>query len=437
MNMNMSVMTAMVNGQSNVKMTSIANAMTSSQDTSNASNVPGGFLGLIQELMANVATNESEIDGKQSETEQTEAYLGFLKKLEEVDLTKIDASWFQSVVSVIWPLVNEASFEQSDALAVIESLVASKQPVMSQFPVLTGNELYDDIQEFLMNQGVSSIEANQIVEQLMNIEDSNIAEKPILNSNHISESVSLASMQIQSKSESERPMVVEVIKQNESEAIQAMDRLTIVRPAVLQVSQTDIETMTKASTINQKTVTQLEDEEFSKFVESGLVEIVPKPAVIAHNGVQHETDDIALKQDVVDQVQSRVALNLKEGNDEFVMKLRPEGLGEITVKMVMQEGGKIVVNIQTQSQEAKAILSQEMNQLKSSLLAYNTEVGEITSYVSNEGFYQQSAYQHGSQQQPQFHRSAKVGYNYFQQEEVLLEPQQEAAMRTGKLLTYA
>ena len=92
-------------------------------------------------------------------------------------------------------------------------------------------------------------------------------------------------------------------------------------------------------------------------------------------------------------------------NSEFVIKLRPEGLGEIVVKMVSDTNGTSTVSMITNNQQVKAILESNMNELKSSLLQQNVEVKDVefdnqSSYFSESNFSkEQQAHQQRQQNQ--------------------------------------
>ena len=91
-------------------------------------------------------------------------------------------------------------------------------------------------------------------------------------------------------------------------------------------------------------------------------------------------------ENVVEQVKTGILDNL--GNkDAFVIKLKPEGLGEITIKMADREG-KIVLSIQTTNSQVTRLLSDEVASLQNALRPLQAEVQEIvtaTDYAAAAG----------------------------------------------------
>lgn len=107
------------------------------------------------------------------------------------------------------------------------------------------------------------------------------------------------------------------------------------------------------------------------------------------SNVKELSKEFMVEQPVIQQISEEFQVQMANGKDEFVMKLKPEGLGEITVKMTMQESGKIALHIQTSSAVVKQLLNDELVQLKEALRPYQTEVHEVTTYVASEHFAQQ------------------------------------------------
>ena len=107
------------------------------------------------------------------------------------------------------------------------------------------------------------------------------------------------------------------------------------------------------------------------------------------SNVKELSKEFMVEQPVIQQISEEFKVQMANGKDEFVMKLKPEGLGEITVKMTMQESGKIALHIQTSSAVVKQLLNDELVQLKEALRPYQTEVHEVTTYVASEHFAQQ------------------------------------------------
>lgn len=100
---------------------------------------------------------------------------------------------------------------------------------------------------------------------------------------------------------------------------------------------------------------------------------------------------------VAQQVRTGILENIGKGKNEFVVKLRPEGLGEITVKMV-ETSGKIALSIMTSSSSVAKMINGEMAGLREALRPFNAEVHEV--YSQQQGSQQQSTAGFEGQQNP-------------------------------------
>lgn len=69
-----------------------------------------------------------------------------------------------------------------------------------------------------------------------------------------------------------------------------------------------------------------------------------------------------------------IAENLKKGRSEFTVKLRPEGLGEILVKLVSDDGGKTILSMVASSEKTAQLLNRDLASLQSSLNEHNVEI---------------------------------------------------------------
>lgn len=76
---------------------------------------------------------------------------------------------------------------------------------------------------------------------------------------------------------------------------------------------------------------------------------------------------------LADQIRDSAAENLALGKKEFVIKLKPAGLGEITVKLEEKPGGT-VLNLIASSQETAKLLNSELNSLKEAMRPLQVEV---------------------------------------------------------------
>ncbi len=106
-------------------------------------------------------------------------------------------------------------------------------------------------------------------------------------------------------------------------------------------------------------------------------------------------------QEVVSQLRDGILDRLGK-QDEFVVKLKPEGLGEITVSLTQQDGGIAMKLVASSPQVAKLISDQVMS-LQNALRPLHAEVTEISAIAPQaaENAAQYSAF---SEQQQQFSR---------------------------------
>lgn len=128
--------------------------------------------------------------------------------------------------------------------------------------------------------------------------------------------------------------------------------------------------------------------------------------------LREKTQTFQLRDDVVSQVKENILKNLG-GDSEFTIQLKPESLGEITIKMVQSEG-KITMSILTASTETAKLLNQSVEALRSSLRPLQAEVQEIIprpeqadgsqhSGFFGSGFESFQHQQHYTSQQPQYY----------------------------------
>ncbi|MGN0620657.1 MAG: flagellar hook-length control protein FliK [Porcipelethomonas sp.] len=66
--------------------------------------------------------------------------------------------------------------------------------------------------------------------------------------------------------------------------------------------------------------------------------------------------------------------NIESGRDEFTVKLKPEGLGEIIVKLVMDDGGKMLMSMTASSAKTAELINRDIAMLQSSLNQHNVEI---------------------------------------------------------------
>ncbi len=111
--------------------------------------------------------------------------------------------------------------------------------------------------------------------------------------------------------------------------------------------------------------------------------------------------------DLLGQVTTGIIRNLGDGKSEFVIRLKPEGLGEITVKM-LAEGGKTTLSILTSSLQTQRLLNSELSGLREALRPLNAEVKEVVSNSPDFNFFHQNDRAYDGRQQRSFYHGGSA-----------------------------
>jgi hypothetical protein len=74
------------------------------------------------------------------------------------------------------------------------------------------------------------------------------------------------------------------------------------------------------------------------------------------------------------QIQDGITENLLRGQKEFVIKLQPEGLGEITVKLLEKPGEASVLSLVTSSAESAKLINDKLNTLQEAMRPLQVQV---------------------------------------------------------------
>lgn len=120
-----------------------------------------------------------------------------------------------------------------------------------------------------------------------------------------------------------------------------------------------------------------------------------------------ESSSLPEAKEVFSQLKEGVTENVSEGKSEFTVKLKPDGLGEITVKLVEGSDNKMTLSLMTSNTQVAKMLSNEIGLLRETMKPYNVEVREIVNQAgsseqaqntaANENFAQSFAGQQGHQ----------------------------------------
>lgn len=102
-------------------------------------------------------------------------------------------------------------------------------------------------------------------------------------------------------------------------------------------------------------------------------EVNRQRAVSGFGVEQKQVDAAAQEPKLLEQLTTGITQNLTKGQNEFVMKLRPESLGEITVKLT-EKAGKTTMTIVTASSETARLINNDLSALREAVKPMQVEV---------------------------------------------------------------
>lgn len=82
-------------------------------------------------------------------------------------------------------------------------------------------------------------------------------------------------------------------------------------------------------------------------------------------------------QEIADQLKTGIAENISQGKNEFIVRLKPEGLGEVVVKL-SENKEKIALSIFTSSEQTAKWITDEVLSLQNALRPLHAEVQQVT-----------------------------------------------------------
>lgn len=82
-------------------------------------------------------------------------------------------------------------------------------------------------------------------------------------------------------------------------------------------------------------------------------------------------------QEIADQLKTGIAENISQGKNEFIVRLKPEGLGEVVVKL-SENKERIALSIFTSSEHTAKMITDEVLSLQNALRPLHAEVQQIT-----------------------------------------------------------
>ncbi len=163
---------------------------------------------------------------------------------------------------------------------------------------------------------------------------------------------------------------------------------------------------------------QIDFDELQKKVDSGV--FLPRLSGMGSTGTFStiaENSSLPDAQEILSQIKTAVTRHEQEGITDFTMKLSPEGLGEITVKL-LAEGGKTTLSLMASDANVQRLLGSELNNLRDIMRPYNVEVAQVveTNAAQNMNMQQfgQQFSQHsytGQQQNSAFYSYGTAAYD--------------------------
>ena len=113
---------------------------------------------------------------------------------------------------------------------------------------------------------------------------------------------------------------------------------------------------------------------------------------ILNNGIVNNMTSMQEKIDVLKQVTEQMDVSLFDDKSEMVMKLKPDDLGKVTVKLSL-ENGIISAKFLAESEKVKEILESNFNQLKESLKEQGMVIQEFSVSVDSGNSEERTFYQ--------------------------------------------
>jgi flagellar hook-length control protein FliK len=85
----------------------------------------------------------------------------------------------------------------------------------------------------------------------------------------------------------------------------------------------------------------------------------------------------------IQQIMNQAQYVMKKGGGEAIVKLNPEGLGEVHMKIMVNDG-KVSLQMSAETKEAKSLIESSMNDLKASLGTHNLKIDHLKVDVGNQ-----------------------------------------------------
>lgn len=129
------------------------------------------------------------------------------------------------------------------------------------------------------------------------------------------------------------------------------------------------------------------------------------------SAVQTEAKAEQTARPLLTQVQDGIIKAIEQGDDKFSIRLVPEGLGELEVRLTKTSEG-MLLNIVTKSAEAQRLLTAEIDQLREQMRAYKVEVDSILTeqqddFLQRQRDFEQQAWQNSRQDRTRYQTDAR------------------------------
>jgi flagellar hook-length control protein FliK len=136
-----------------------------------------------------------------------------------------------------------------------------------------------------------------------------------------------------------------------------------------------------------------EDQDGGIFAEAGVNadDVSIAPGFVVENKVtattvsgNSQTAATAANKEIANQILEKIKIDVRPGVSEIKMNLKPESLGEISLR-IASENGIITAHFVAESQRVKEIIESNFNQLKDSLAEQGVNISELSVSVSTGG----------------------------------------------------
>lgn len=256
--------------------------------------------------------------------------------------------------------------------------------------ISTSDDLMKELQSLLSDE--EDLDINKLQEAAMllmpmilpNIQvDQSIQDKSIPTLNSQIQAMTNQKVETNENKDVLQTLLQPKVNQNETETTDAMNMIKEVstqsKPVVAQSFEQVVQVVKQSLEGKEKVEpVEIDIDELQKQVKSSRNDFV-------QTGVNFR-DLSKIKEDVkvdpkmvLDQVTNGIKTKMASNESDFTMKLQPEGLGEITVKLV-SEAGKLTVNIVATSQKTEQLLNSQLSSLRSSLDQTHSDIKEINVY---------------------------------------------------------